>query len=35
MRLRDVAAFNSGGYPKCRNAEAKAFLAKLQRVAQE
>lgn len=32
-RLRDVAAFNHGGCSKCRDAEARAFLAKLRRIA--
>jgi hypothetical protein len=32
-RLQVVATFNHGGCPKCRDAEARAFLAKLQRIA--
>jgi hypothetical protein len=31
-RLADVAAFNSGGCPRCRDAEARAFLARLRKV---
>jgi hypothetical protein len=31
-RLQVVATFNHGGCPKCRDAEARAFLAKLQRI---
>jgi len=34
-RIREVAAFNRGGCPTCRDAEARAFLAKLQRVADQ
>lgn len=34
-RLADVAAYNSGGCPKFRDAEARAFLAKLKRIAGE
>ena len=34
-RLRVVATFNRGGCPSCRDAEARAFLAKLQRIAAE
>ncbi|HYA44266.1 MAG TPA: hypothetical protein VED59_01565 [Acidimicrobiales bacterium] len=33
-RLREVAAFNRGGCPSCRDAEARAFLSKLQRIAE-
>jgi hypothetical protein len=33
-RLKDVAAFNRGGCPKCGDAEARAFLAKLKRIAE-
>jgi hypothetical protein len=32
-RLTDVAAFNQGGCRTCRDAEARAFLAKLKRIA--
>jgi hypothetical protein len=32
-RLKDVAACNHGGCPNCRDAEARAFLAKLRRIA--
>ncbi len=32
-RLADVATYNSGGCPKRRDAEARAFLAKLKRIA--
>lgn len=32
-RLHDVGAFNSGGCPKCRDAEARAFLSKLKKIA--
>jgi predicted house-cleaning NTP pyrophosphatase (Maf/HAM1 superfamily) len=32
-RLADVAAFNQGGCRTCRDAEARAFLAKLKKVA--
>jgi hypothetical protein len=32
-RLTDVAAFNNGGCRTCRDAEARAFLAKLKRIA--
>jgi len=28
-RLKDVAAYNHGGCPKCCDAEARAFLTKL------
>lgn len=31
-RLQDVASFNHGGCPKCRDAEARAFLAKLKKI---
>jgi hypothetical protein len=34
-RLQVVASFNHGGCPKCRDAEARAFLAKLRRIQQE
>ena len=34
-RLQDVAAFNHGGCPQCRDAEARAFLARLQRAGAE
>jgi hypothetical protein len=34
-RLTAVAAFNSGGCPRCKDAEARAFLAKLKRIADE
>jgi hypothetical protein len=34
-RLQVVATFNRGGCPSCRDAEARAFLAKLQRIATE
>lgn len=34
-RLADVAAFNHGGCPQCRESEARAFLTKLQRIANE
>jgi hypothetical protein len=34
-RLDAVAAFNHGGCPTCRDAEARAFLAKLRRVAED
>jgi hypothetical protein len=34
-RLQVVATFNRGGCPSCRDAEARAFLAKLQRIAAE
>ena len=33
-RLQAAAAFNRGGCPSCRDAEARAFLAKLQRIAE-
>lgn len=33
-RLGEVAAYNHGGCPACRDAEARAFLAKLKRVAE-
>lgn len=32
-RLQDVAAFNHGGCSQCHEAEARAFLVKLQRIA--
>jgi len=32
-RLESVAAYNHGGCPTCRDAEARAFLAKLKRIA--
>jgi Spy/CpxP family protein refolding chaperone len=32
-RLTDVAAYNQGGCRTCRDAEARAFLAKLKKVA--
>ena len=32
-RLADVATFNSGGCSRCRDAEARAFLARLKRIA--
>jgi len=32
-RLESVAAYNHGGCPKCRDAEARAFLAKLKQIA--
>lgn len=32
-RLADVAAFNSGGCARCHDAEARAFLAKLKKIA--
>jgi hypothetical protein len=31
--LADVAAYYSGGCPRCKDAEARAFLAKLKRIA--
>jgi hypothetical protein len=31
-RLADVAAFNHGGCAKCRDAEARAFLARLKKI---
>jgi hypothetical protein len=34
-RLEAVAVFNHGGRPQCRDAEARAFLAKLKRVVEE
>jgi len=34
-RLTTVATYNHGGCPKCRDAEARAFLAKLKRIADE
>jgi hypothetical protein len=34
-RLAAVTAFNRGGCPQCKDAEARAFLAKLKRVANE
>ncbi len=34
-RLAAVAAYNSGGCPKCHDAEARVFLAKLKRIAGE
>jgi hypothetical protein len=34
-RLADVATYNSGGCPKCHDAEARAFLAKLKRIASD
>ncbi len=34
-RLAVVAAYNSGGCPKCHDAEARVFLAKLKRIAEE
>lgn len=34
-RLADVATYNSGGCPKCKDAEARAFLVKLKRIASE
>lgn len=34
-RPEAVATYNSGGCPKCRDAEARAFLAKLKRIADE
>jgi hypothetical protein len=34
-RLQDVAAFNRGGCPTWRDAEARAFLVKLQRIVEE
>ena len=33
-RLQDVAAFNQGGCPMCHEAEARAFLTKLQKIAE-
>jgi len=33
-RLKDVDAYGRGGCPACRDAEARAFLAKLQRIAE-
>ena len=33
-RPESVAAYNHGGCPKCRDAEARAFLAKLKRIAE-
>ncbi len=33
-RLEAVATYNSGGCPKCKDAEARAFLAKLKRIAE-
>ncbi len=30
--LKKVAAYNHGGCPSCRDAEARAFLAKLKRI---
>ncbi len=32
-RLQDVASFNHGGCSQCREAEARAFLMKLKRIA--
>jgi hypothetical protein len=34
-RLADVTAFNRGGCPLCKDAEARAFLKKLKRIADE
>jgi hypothetical protein len=34
-RLSAVAAFNRGGCPQCKDGEARAFLAKLKRIAGE
>jgi hypothetical protein len=34
-RLAVVATYNSGGCPKCKDAEARAFLAKLKRISEE
>ena len=34
-RLQVVATYNRGGCPSCRDAEARAFLAKLQRISAE
>ena len=31
-RLEDVGVFNHGGCPACRDAEARAFLAKLEKI---
>jgi hypothetical protein len=31
-RLADVAAFNHGGCERCRDAEARAFLARLKKI---
>lgn len=33
-RLGDVATYNSGGCERCHDAEARAFLAKLKRIAE-
>jgi hypothetical protein len=32
-RLSEVAAYNHGGCPTCRDAEARAFLARLRKAA--
>ena len=32
-RLESIAAYSHGGCPKCRDAEARAFLARLKRIA--
>lgn len=34
-RLQQVAIYNHGGCPTCRDAEARAFLAKLKRIRDE
>jgi hypothetical protein len=34
-RLEAVAAYNHGGCPQCRDAEARAFLARLKRIAED
>ena len=34
-RLEDVGVYNHGGCPGCRDAEARAFLAKLERIVRD